>query len=60
VIVSLPTPEGRQFLLATSAPHRSQVSHTLSLLASDGIGLRVEDSSDAFRSWVEGAGDSQN
>jgi hypothetical protein len=58
VIVSLPTPEGRHFILATSAPHRSQVSHTLAGLSSDGIGLRVEDPSADFRSWVEGAADS--
>ena len=58
VIVSLPTPEGRHFFLATSAPHRSQVSHTLARLSADGIGLRVEDSSAAYRSWVEGAGNS--
>jgi hypothetical protein len=58
VIVSLPTPEGGHFLLATSAPHRSQVSHSLARLSSDGIGLRVEDPSAAYRSWVEGAGNS--
>ena len=57
VIVSLPTPEGRHFILATSAPHRSQVSHTLAGLSSDGIGLRVEDPSADFWSWVESAAD---
>jgi hypothetical protein len=53
VIVTLRTPEGRRFVLETSVPYRSQPSQSLAFLSSEGIGLRIQDPSKAYRRWVE-------
>jgi hypothetical protein len=53
-IVSFRTPEGRRFVLEASVPRRRQTALSVRSNSSGGVGLRIQDPTEAYLRWVEG------
>lgn len=54
-VVTFRTTGGEQFVLEVSVPNRRHISHSLKLLATGGVGLRLVEPPAAYRRWLEDA-----
>jgi hypothetical protein len=57
-VVAFRTAEGKLFVLEASVPNQRLIPHSLKLLATGGVGLRLVDPPETYQRWLEGAGES--
>jgi hypothetical protein len=54
-VVAFRTTGGEHFVLEACVPNRRSISHSLRLLATGGVGLRLVEPPAAYRNWLENA-----
>ncbi len=59
-VIAFQSSAGEHFVLEASVPNRRHIPHSLRLLTSGGVGLRLIEPPAAYRRWVEGTGASES